>query len=84
MDDTLGWIYVKKGLPVLGIPLLERASAALVGHPIADTATVDLHLAQAYSQSGNKAKAKQLLDKLSTMKVDPLLAAQIQKVKDAL
>lgn len=76
VSDTVGWIYVKKGLPALGIPMLEAAAIKAPAN-----ATVQFHLAEAYLKSGQKIKAKQVLDKIARLNVDPALAKEIQKAR---
>jgi len=76
VSDTVGWIYLKKGMPALAIPMLEEATGKAPAN-----AEMQFHLAQAYLQSGQKIKAKQVFDKLSTLNPDPKLADQIQKAK---
>ena len=58
VDDTLGWIYYKKGLSSMAI---ESLSTSLQKQP--DNPSYNYHLALAYHQSGNKDEAKKLLEK---------------------
>jgi tetratricopeptide (TPR) repeat protein len=57
-SDTLGWIYIKKQLPALAIPFLERAVAANPDDP-----TFHYHLGLALAESGESAKARVSLQK---------------------
>jgi predicted Zn-dependent protease len=50
--DTYGWILLKKGLPEQSIPVFQD----LVGRVPAN-ATYHYHLAKAYAQKGDNAKA---------------------------
>jgi putative PEP-CTERM system TPR-repeat lipoprotein len=67
VNDTLGWIYVKKDLPSLAVPLLEAAVAAAVKDG-QDNATYHYHLGMAYIKT-DKAKAKASLER--ALKLDP-------------
>ena len=53
VNDTLGWVYVRKGLPALGIPPLEDAVRA---QP--DRSAFRYHLGMAYQRTGRTAKAR--------------------------
>ena len=57
MDDTLGYVYLKKGLGSLAIPALEASTAKAPKNPVSL-----LHLGQAYAQNGDKAKARKALE----------------------
>lgn len=51
VSDTLGWVMLRKNIPLAAIPLFQEALAALPGgHPLRPT--VRYHLAQAYARSG--------------------------------
>jgi tetratricopeptide (TPR) repeat protein len=63
VNDTLGWIYVKKELPSLAIPLLQAAV-----EKDANNATYHFHLGMAYKNT-DKVKAKASLEK--ALKLDP-------------
>ncbi|HEY3884197.1 MAG TPA: tetratricopeptide repeat protein [Vicinamibacterales bacterium] len=58
VDDTLGWIYVKKGLPGLAIPSLEDCIRK-------DPGNVEylFHLGMAYAKLGDKSKARDALNR---------------------
>ena len=53
MNDTLGWVYVRRDLASLGIPHLEDAVRAVPSHP-----GYRYHLGMAYLRSGAKGKAR--------------------------
>jgi len=53
VDDTLGWIYYKKGMNSLALPLLESAAKEYPKH-----AGYHYHLAMAYSKAGLLSKAE--------------------------
>jgi tetratricopeptide (TPR) repeat protein len=58
VDDTLGWIYYKKGLSSMAIEALETS---VLRQP--DNPSYNYHLALAHHQSGNTAAARPLLEK---------------------
>jgi Tfp pilus assembly protein PilF len=58
INDTLGWIYCQKGLPSLAIPPLEQSLAA---DP--KNRGYMAHLGMAYAKTGDKTKARDLLEK---------------------
>jgi tetratricopeptide (TPR) repeat protein len=64
VDDTLGWIYYKKDLPSMAVGPLE---ASLKRQP--DTAVVLHHLGLTYVKLGDKAKARDALER--ALKLDP-------------
>ena len=57
--DTLGWILVRQGQAQRGIALLQQALAKAP-----DAAEIQFHLASAYAQSGNRARAIKELERL--------------------
>jgi putative PEP-CTERM system TPR-repeat lipoprotein len=59
VDDTLGWIYYKKGLSSMAI---ESLSASVARQP--DNPNYSYHLALAYQKNGNNAEARKLLEKI--------------------
>jgi tetratricopeptide (TPR) repeat protein len=62
IDDTLGWVYYKKGLSSLAIASLRRAVTAQQDNPI-----YQYHLGAAYAQSGDKELARKTLDRALNM-----------------
>ncbi len=54
--DDLGWVYVRKSLPQLAIPLLKQAVEKMPGE-----ANFRFHLGMAYSAAGEKAEARRTL-----------------------
>lgn len=64
VDDTLGWIYYKRGQPQQAIPYLQ---ASLKRRP--DVAEVLYHLGMAYAAAGNNSQARQSLEQ--ALKLDP-------------
>ena len=65
INDTLGFVYLKKQLPSLAIPPLrlavEKAPGNLLFH---------YHLGLAYSQTGDKAEARRELEQALKLKAD--------------
>ena len=57
VDDTLGWVYYKKGLPESATPELERSVQKQPGN-----AVFHYHLGMAYAATGQAAKARRELE----------------------
>jgi Tfp pilus assembly protein PilF len=66
VDDTLGWVYYKKGLPALAMPAFERAAQAAPKR-----ANYQYHLGLAHAGMGQKAQAKVAFD--AALKINPAL-----------
>jgi len=64
MMDTLGWVYLKKDLPALAIPLFERSAEKQPAN-----ATYSYHLGLALSRTGDADKAKTAFDR--ALKANP-------------
>jgi tetratricopeptide (TPR) repeat protein len=64
VDDTLGWIYYKKDMPSLAVRPLQDS---LRRRP--DVAEVLYHLGMTYAKLGDKAKARETLER--ALKLDP-------------
>ncbi len=64
-NDTLAFVYLKKQLPSLAIPPLRRAIEKDPGNP-----SFHYHLGLAYSQTGDKAAARQALERALKLKAD--------------
>lgn len=72
--DTLGWLYLRKGLVERATSLLEEAHA---GAP--ELAEVQLHLALAHREAGRSDEARELLTALSEREDgSPELKTQVQ------
>jgi Flp pilus assembly protein TadD len=67
VDDTIGWIYYKKNLPSLAVRPLEDSLKKLMDPR--DRAEVSYHLGLAYAKLGDKAKAREALERAA--KLDP-------------
>ncbi|BCS36055.1 hypothetical protein TBR22_A52920 [Luteitalea sp. TBR-22] len=62
IDDTIGWVYYKKGLPSLAVGPLKES---LKKQP--DQPEVLYHLGMSYAKLGDKAKAKEALARALTL-----------------
>jgi tetratricopeptide (TPR) repeat protein len=69
VDDTIGWIYYKKDLPALAVKPFEES---LKKRP--DSAEVLFHLGLTYAKLGEKAKAKETLER--ALKLDPKVGGE--------
>ena len=65
VNDTLGFVYLKKQLPSLAIPPLRIAVEKVPGNPL-----FHYHLGLAYSQTGDKAEARRELEQALKLKAD--------------
>ncbi len=63
VDDTLGWIYYKKGLSSMAIDSFSNSTLRQPDNPV-----YNYHLALAHHASGNKQEARKLLEKALTSK----------------
>jgi len=64
VTDTVGWVYYKKDLPALAIPMFEQALAKAPTNPI-----YRYHLGLAHLKTGDRAKARAAFE--SVMKNSP-------------
>jgi cellulose synthase operon protein C len=62
VNDTLGWVYYKKDLPSLAVGPLEDSAQKLP-----DNADVLYHLGMTYAKLGDKAKARNALERALTI-----------------
>jgi Flp pilus assembly protein TadD len=76
--DTLGALYLRKGLAERALSLLEQAHAGLP-----ERAEVTLHLALAYRDVGRSSEARGLLSHLHE-RDDPGLQRQVEEALDSL
>jgi tetratricopeptide (TPR) repeat protein len=73
--DTLGWLYLEKGLVGRALGLLEGAHRGAPAHPV-----IQLHLALAYRRDGRIEAARVLLSDLERRtRTDPDLHAQVEQ-----
>ena len=75
VDDTLGWVYYKKGLFPLAISSFERSVKA---DP--KNAGYHYHLGLAHAKNGDKVKARQSLEKAAALGGDSKDATEAKKV----
>lgn len=79
VDDTLGWIYYKKGLSSLAI---EALNASTTRQP--DNPSYNYHLALAYHQNGDKERARMLLEKALKASANFEGAAEARKLLESI
>jgi tetratricopeptide (TPR) repeat protein len=79
VDDTLGWVYYKKGLYSLAIAPLKQSAAAAPENPL-----YQYHLGLAYAQNGDRDKARQTLRRALELKGDFDGADEARKVLKSL
>ena len=65
VNDTLGFVYIKKQLASLAIAPLRMAAEKVPGNP-----TFQYHLGLAYAQTGDKAAAREALGRALKLKPD--------------
>jgi tetratricopeptide (TPR) repeat protein len=76
--DTLGWVYYKRDLPQLAIPLFEQASKKAPAVP-----EYHYHLGLALLKSGDKVKGRASLQHALTLKPNASVAAQIRRALES-
>jgi Flp pilus assembly protein TadD len=75
VNDTLGWIYYKKGLPALAVAPLQESIARDPKNPI-----FHYHLGVVYAGAGDPTKARQALEQALALKSDFDGSADARKV----
>jgi putative PEP-CTERM system TPR-repeat lipoprotein len=75
INDTLGWVYYKKDLAGQAIAALQRCIEKDSTNPL-----YHYHLGLAYSKNGDRARAKQSLDKALTLEPDFEGSAEARRV----
>jgi tetratricopeptide (TPR) repeat protein len=65
VDDTLGWVYLKRKLPDLAITSFKQSLTAQPDNPL-----YLYHLGLAYVESGNRTLGRQTLEKALNVKPD--------------
>lgn len=73
--DTLGWVYYKKQLPQLAIPLFQRSIGKAPGD-----ASYHYHLGLAYVQAGDAANARKALERALASNPDVKTAQDIRRI----
>jgi Flp pilus assembly protein TadD len=79
VNDTLGYVYIKRQLPALAIPLLRLAIQRDPGNP-----AIHYHLGLAYSQTGDKTAARKALEEALRLKPDFDAAEDARKLLQSL
>jgi Flp pilus assembly protein TadD len=79
VDDTLGWIYYKKGVGELAVASLKRAVAA---QP--DNVVYLYHLGAAHALAGDKVNARLMLDKALRLQPNFAGADDARRILDSL
>ena len=79
MDDTLGWVYYRKGLAPLAITSLK---AAVTAQP--DNAVYLYHLGAAYALNKDRTNARQSLEKALKLQPNFQGAGDARKILDSL
>jgi putative PEP-CTERM system TPR-repeat lipoprotein len=74
VNDTLGWIYYKKGLASLAIDPLEQSARTDPSNAI-----YQYHLGFAYLKAGDKRKGRAALERALKLKPDSEMAAEARK-----
>ena len=70
VSDTLAWVYYKKDLSDLAIPVLEPLSKQDPNNPV-----YHYHLGLAYARTGDKGRARQSLERALALNLPPNQAA---------
>jgi len=78
VNDTLGWIYYKKGLAAMAIPPLKQSTEAQPNNPL-----FSYHLGAAYAQIGDKRNARLQLERALRPGVAFPEAGDAKKLLDA-
>jgi putative PEP-CTERM system TPR-repeat lipoprotein len=73
--DTLAWVYVKKNLASIAMPLLEEAMASRPDNPL-----FRYHLGVAQMQQGQKTRGRQTLEQALAMKLEGQEAIEARKL----
>jgi tetratricopeptide (TPR) repeat protein len=79
VSDTLGWVYLKKGLASLAVPQLEDAATKLPKNGV-----VHYHLGVALAKVGDVARSKKSLELALTLPIDSATAAEARKLAESL
>ncbi len=79
VSDTLGWVYYKKDLATLAVPVLREAVEQDPENP-----SYKAHLGLAYAKTGDRRKAKLALEQALASKADFSGAEEAKKVLESL
>ena len=75
INDTLGWIYYRKGLATLAIPVLKQAADRDPRNYL-----YRYHLGLAYAKAGDKANARKSLETALELKPNAQEASDARRV----
>jgi len=70
INDTLAYVYIRKQLGALAVPLLKQAIAKQASDKRPEEPAYYYHLGLALAQTGDKAGAKQALERALNLKPD--------------
>src|SRR6185503_10233136 len=79
VNDTLGWVYVKRDLPALGLAPLQQAIQTKPSEPV-----YHYHLGVAYARNGDKDRARQSLERALSLSPSFQGAAEARRTLDTL
>jgi len=79
VNDTLGWVYQKKGMGSLAIAPLQQSIAKAPNNP-----TYHYHLGVAYASTGDKARARQSFERALALNPSAEESAQTKKALEGL
>ena len=79
VDDTLGWIYYKKGMASRAVEALENSTLKAPSNP-----EYAYHLGLAYQKNGDSAKAKAEFERALRLKPDFAGAADAKKILESM
>ena len=79
IDDTLGWIYYKKGMATRAIESFENSTLKPPTNP-----SYAYHLGLAYHKNGDTAKARAELERALKLKPDFEGAADAKKILESI
>ena len=74
MADTLGWVYYRKGMAKVAVPMFQQA---VVKEP--KSATYHYHLALAYRDAGDPEKARQAFAQVIALGPDSAEAVEARR-----
>jgi Tfp pilus assembly protein PilF len=80
VNDTLAYVYIKKQLGALAVPLMKQAIAKQAADKQPEEPAYFYHLGLALAQTGDKAGAKQALERALKLKADFEGADEARKV----
>jgi Flp pilus assembly protein TadD len=70
INDTLAYVYIRKQLGALAVPLLKQAIAKQAADKQPEEASYFFHLGLAQAQAGDKTAARQALEHALKLKAD--------------